>query len=93
MSHGNSKETNKKRLDHLTGMNLNIQYMKKTINCLVIPAAGYKMNVCKLRKSDLYELGMIVKSVLQRGRFHGSQPSDKRIYSKKEKGGRRLKSF
>ena len=36
---------------------------------------------------------MTVKSVLQREGFHGRQSSDNRLYSKKKKGGRGLKSF
>ena len=51
------------------------------------------MNVCNLGKSDLGELNMIVKSVLQREGFHGKQSSDDRLYSKQKKGGRELKSF
>lgn len=80
ISHGKSYETNKKRLDYLTGLTLNIQNMMRTINCLIIHALGYKKNVCKLRKRDLGDLGMIVGSVLQRERFHGSQSSDKILY-------------
>ena len=47
--------------------------MTKTINCLVIHAAGYKMTACKLRKGDLDKLNMIVKSVLRRERFRRTQ--------------------
>ena len=93
MSHGKRNETNKKRLDYLTGLSLNIQNMIRTINCLIIHAVGYKTNVCKLRKSDLDDLGMIVGSVLQSERFHGSQSSDKILYQKREEVGKRLKSF
>ena len=41
MSHGKRNETNKKRLDYLTGLSLNIQNMIRTINCLIINAVGY----------------------------------------------------
>ena len=51
------------------------------------------MNVCNLGKSDLDELNMIVKSVLQKEGVHGRQSANKRLYSKKKKAGRGLKSF
>ena len=50
-------------------------------------------DVCNLRKGDLDELETTVKSVLRRERFHGRQSSDERLYSKRNKGGRGLKSF
>ena len=55
--------------------------------------AGYVMNVCNLWKGDLKELDTTVKSVLRREGFHGRQSSDERLYSKRNDGGRRLKSF
>ena len=48
------------------------------------------MNVCNLEKGDLDKQDMTVKNVLWRGRFHGRQPSDDRLYSKRNEG---LKSF
>ena len=51
------------------------------------------MNVSNLVKGDLDELNMTVESVLRRERFHGRQSSDERLYSKRNKGGRGLKSF
>ena len=45
-----------RRLDHLTGLNLNDKNLMKAINCRVIPVAGYVMNVCNLGKGDLGEL-------------------------------------
>ena len=59
-----------KRLDHLTGLNLNNKNLTKAINCRVIPVAGSVMNVCNLGKGDLDKLDMTVKSVLRRERFH-----------------------
>ena len=83
----------RRRLDHLTGLNLNDKNLMKAINCRVIPVAGYVMNVCNLGKGDLDELDMIVKSVLRREGFHGRQSSDERLYLKRNEGGRGLKSF
>ena len=65
----------------------------KAINCRAIPVAGCVMNVCNLGKGDLDELNMTVKSVLRREGFHGRQSSNERLYSKRNKGGRGLKSF
>ena len=67
----------RKRLDHLTELNLNDQNLVKAINCRVIP-------VCNVGKGDLYELDKIMKSVLRREGFCERQSSDKieRLYSK-----------
>ena len=83
----------RKRLDHLTGLNLNEKNLMKAINCRVIPVAGYVMNVCNLGKGELGKLDMIVKSVLRREGFHGRQSSNERLYSKRNEGGKGLKSF
>ena len=72
---------------------MNDKNLMKAINCRVIPVAGYIMNVCNLGKGDLDELDMIVKSVLWREGFHGRQPSDERLCSERNEGGRGLKSF
>ena len=44
-----------------------------TINCRVIPVAGWVMNVCNLGKGDLDELDKTMKCVLRREGFHGRQ--------------------
>ena len=87
------KKEKRKKLDHLMGLNLNDENLMKAINCRVIPAAGYIMNVWNLEKGDLDEPGMTVKSVLRREGFYGRQSSDERLYSKRNEGGRGLKSF
>ena len=51
------------------------------------------MNICNLWKSDLDELDITAKSVLRIEGFHGTQSSDERLYIKRNKGGRGLKSF
>ena len=75
----------RKRLDDLTGLNLNYQNLIKAINCQVVPIAGYVMNVCNLEKEDLDKLNKKVKSVLLREGFHGRQSSDERLYTKGKK--------
>ena len=70
------KKEIRRRLDHLTGLNLNGQNLMKAINYQVIHVAGYVIKVCNLRKSDLDELDIIVKSVLRREGFHGRQSSN-----------------
>ena len=80
-----------RRLDHLTGLNLNDKILMKAIICRVIPVAGYVMNVCNLGEGDLDELDMTVKSVLGREGFHGRQTSDGRLYLQRNEGGRGLK--
>ena len=87
------KKEIRKRLDHLTSLNLNDQNLMKAINSRVIPVAGYVMNVCHLGKNELDELDKLVKNVLRREGFHGRQSSDKRLYTKRTEGGRGLKSF
>ena len=86
------KKEIRKRLDHLTGLNLNDQNLMRAINFRVIPVAGYVMNVCKLGKDELDELDKIVKGALRREGFHGRKSSDKRLYMKRKDGGRGLKS-
>ena len=51
------KKEIRRRLDHLTGLNLNDKNFMKAINCRVIPVAGYVMNVCNLGEGDLDKLG------------------------------------
>ena len=65
---------------------MNDKNLMKAINCRVIPVEGYVMNVCNLRKDDLDELDMTVKSVLWREGFHGRQSSDERLYLKRNEG-------
>ena len=82
-----------RRLDHLMGLQLYDQNLMKAINCRVIPVAGYVMNVCNLRKSELDELNNIVKSTLKRKGFHGQQSNNERLFTNRREGGQGLKSF
>ena len=87
------KKELRKRLDHLTSLNLNDKNLMKAIYSRVIPVASYVMNVCHLGKNELDELDKLVKNVLRREGFHGRQSSDERLYTKRTEGGRGLKSF
>ena len=51
------------------------------------------MNVCNLRKADIEELDMIVKTAFRKEGFHGKQTSDERVYAKREDGGRGMKKL
>jgi hypothetical protein len=53
----------------------------------MVPVARYIMNVCNLRKGDIEELDMIVKTALRKEGFHEKQASDERLYAKREDGG------
>ena len=87
------KKEIRRRLDHLTGLNVNDKNSMKAINCRVIPVAGYVMNVCNLGKGNLNELDVTVKKILRREGYHRRQSSDERLYLKRNKGSRGLKSF
>ena len=60
---GRAKKEIRKRLDHLTELNVNDKNLMKAINCRVISVAGYVMNVCNLGKSDLDKLDMTCQKV------------------------------
>ena len=50
--------------------------------------------MCNLRKGELDELNIIVKSALRREGFHhGRQSSDERLFTNRRDGGRGLKIF
>ena len=87
------KKEIKKRTEHLVKLHLNDKNLMKAINCRVIPVAGYIMNVCVIRKGELEELDKMVKDTLRGGIFHGRQPSNKRLYMRREEGRRGLMSF
>ena len=87
------KKEIKKRTEHLVKLHLNDKNLLKAINCRVIPVAGYIMNVCVIRKGELEELDKMVKDILRERKFHGRQPSEKRLYMRREGGGRGLMSF
>ena len=87
------KKEIKKRSEHLVKLHLNDKSLMKAINCRVITVAGYTMNVCMIRKGELEELDKMVKDTLRERKFHGRHASNKRLYMRREEGGRRLMSF
>ena len=48
----------------------------------MVPVAGYVMDVC------IEGLDKIIKTAVRKSEFHGRQASDKRLYAKREDGGR-----
>ena len=58
-----------------------------------MPVPGHIMNVCNLRKGDIGELDMIVKTAFRKEGFHGKQTSDERVYAKREDGGRGMEKL
>ena len=83
----------KKRMDRILNSSLSEKNLLKGINCYVLPIATYVMNVCKISKTDLTELDMIVKRKLRKKYIHGRICSDERLYMAKEVGGRGLRSL
>ena len=66
---------------------LNDKNLIKAINAKVIPV------VCKFIKTELNELDLLVKRKLRKCNMLGRQLSDKRLYLKRDVGGRGLKSL
>ena len=60
---------------------------------IIIPVATYAMNVCKFTVAELKELDQIIKKELRVKNMLGRQASDERLYLKRERGGRGLKSL
>ena len=65
----------------------------KAINMKVVPVAAYAMNICRFNISELKELDQTVKRELRGKNMLGKQASDERLYLKREKVGRGLKSL
>ena len=86
------KEEVTKRVKMLTKTELNDANLIKAINVKVIPIATYAMNVCKFTVAELKELDQIIKELRVKNML-GRQASDERLYLKRERGGRGLKSF
>ena len=87
------KEEVTKRVKMLTKTELNDANLIKAINMKVIPVATYAMNVCKFTVAELKELDQIIKKELQVKNMLGRKASDERLYLKRERGGRGLKSL
>ena len=87
------KEEVTKRVKMLTKTELNDANLIKAINMKVIPVATYAMNVCKFTVAELKELDQIIKKELRVKNMLGRQASNERLYLKRERGGRGLKSL
>ena len=87
------KEEVAKRMKIIVKAELNDENLIKAINIKVIPVAAYVMNICKFNVSELKELNQIIKRKLRGRSMLGRQASDERLYLKREKGGRGLKSM
>ena len=87
------KEEVAKRMKMIVKTELNDENLTKAINIKVIPVAAYVMNICKFNVSELKELNQIIKRKLRGRSMLGRQASDERLYLKREKGGRGLKSL
>ena len=87
------KEEVTKRVKMLTKTELNYANLIKAINMKVIPIATYAMNVCKFTVAELKELDQIIKKELRVKNMLGRQASNERLYLKRERGGRGLKSL
>ena len=87
------KEELAKRMKMIVKTELNDENLIKAINIKVIPVAAYVMNICKFNVSELKELNQIIKRKLRGRSMLGRQASDERLYLKREKGGRGLKSM
>ena len=82
-----------KRVQLITNTELNDVNLIRAINMKVIPVAAYAMNVCKFNMGELKELDQVIKRELRQKNMLGRQVSDERLYLKREKGGRGLKSL
>lgn len=87
------KDEVSKRVKMITNTELNDVNLIKAINMKVVPVAAYAMNICKFSVGELKELDQIVKRELRGKNMLGKQASDERLYLKREKGGRGLKSL
>ena len=65
----------------------------KAINMTVIPVAAYAMNIYRFNVGELKKLDQRIKRELQEKNMLGKQASDERLYLKREKGRRGLKSL
>ena len=72
---------------------LNNANLIKAINMKVILVAAYAMNICRFNVGELKELDQTIKRELQGKNMLGKQASNERLYLKRDKSGRGLKSL
>ena len=82
------KAETEKRTNALVQQDLYDENLIKAINRTVIPVPGYVMNVFTFTKQKLDELDKAIKKILRDNKMHGRQASDKRLYIRRENGGR-----
>ena len=87
------KDEVSKRVKMITNTELNDANLIKAINMKVIPVAAYAMNICRFGDGELKELDQVIKRELRKENMLGRQASDERLYLKREKRGRGLKSL
>ena len=87
------KEEVSKRVKMIANTEPNDANLIKAINMKVILVAAYAMNICRFNVGELKELDQMIKRKLRGKNMLGKQASDERLYLKREKSGRRLKSL
>ena len=87
------KEKVSKRVKMIANTKLRDTNLIKAINMTVIPVAAYAMNIYRLNVGELKKLDQRIKRELQEKNMLGKQASDERLYLKREKGRRGLKSL
>ena len=87
------KEEVLKRMKIIINTELNDANLIKAITMKVIPVAAYVMNICKFSVAELKEHDQIIKKQLRGKNMLRRQASDQRLYLKREKRGRGLKSL
>ena len=87
------KEEVLKRVKMIANTKLNDTNLIKVVNIKVIPGAAYAMNICRFNVGELKELDQTIKRELRGKNMLGKQTSDERLYLKRVKGGRGLKSL
>ena len=85
------KEEVNRRLQTLTKVELNDKNLINAINTKVIPVVANPMNVRKFAKAEFDELDLFVKRDLRKCNMLGRQSNGKRLYLKRDVGGRGLK--
>ena len=87
------KEKVSKRVKMIANTKLSDTNLTKAINMTVILVAAYAMNIYRFNVGELKKLDQRIKRELQEKNMLGKQASDERLYLKREKGRRGLKSL
>ena len=87
------KDEVNKRVKMLTNTELNDVNLMRAINMKVTPVATCPMNVCKCNSGEPKELDQVMNHELRSKNVLGKQSKDKRLYLRREDGGRGIKSL